>query len=567
MPEPTGQPDSFGVPVDILHRDATLVCAGANPRRRSPRSPLRPMSTTETPTIDISEDAQLDASIVQRALSGDRDAMAELYDRHADRIHTMCVHMLGDPEEAADTCAQVFLVALQRLHQLREPAKLRSWLYAITRNEVYRRTRDRARTRPVGTATMSMLTGEVTGPPGQQPDPGGTDPVVARLVAAEPGASAEAGDEGSPADPDALAALLQDAAAGLDDRDRTVLELNLAQGLEGQELADALGVRLDNAYQMTHRMRERLERSVGALLVATAGRPHCDGLDEVASKWDGNYDVLWRKRFSRHVDRCERCQRMKQRLPKAVLSGVALSQAAQSAVLAAPISVRRAVLDRAPAEIGSSHERRWSNHGFPRGAGRRRGAPALVAGAAALVVVLGVGGAVLGGLGGTSDPVPEPLVERGGDMPGTATVPPSSPPADRGEQDAGPVAGEPPAVPDTQDPVASEPAAPEAPPPGGDGGATGAAPPANEDPATPGEPTAPVTNGDTAPTPGYGSTGGGQDAGDTPGYSGTGPTQDPGGSGVPVPGWDEKNPPVIWVPPTFTVPQGLITTTSIPMLK
>ncbi|MEZ5239142.1 MAG: hypothetical protein R2716_09420 [Microthrixaceae bacterium] len=76
------------------------------------------MTSTDTATIHLTEQARLDASIVERALAGDRDAMAELYDRHADRIHTMCAHMLGDPDEAADACAQVFLVALQRLHQL-----------------------------------------------------------------------------------------------------------------------------------------------------------------------------------------------------------------------------------------------------------------------------------------------------------------------------------------------------------------------------------------------------------------------------------------------------------------
>ena len=56
-----------------------------------------------------------DARLVGRALDGDRLALGEIYDRYADRVHTMCLHMLRDHDEAADVCGEVFLVAFQRL--------------------------------------------------------------------------------------------------------------------------------------------------------------------------------------------------------------------------------------------------------------------------------------------------------------------------------------------------------------------------------------------------------------------------------------------------------------------
>jgi hypothetical protein len=173
-----------------------------------------------------------------------------------------------------------------------------------------------------------------------------------------------------------------------------VLELNLTQGLDGAELADALGVKLDNAYQLTHRMKERLERSIGALLVVKAGRELCPDLDGVAKKWDGHYDVLWRKRFARHVDNCERCQRMRSRLPKAVLAGAVLSQAAQSAVLAAPISVREQVLAQGPAMLDGEAPRPWSDTGFPTSRRRPRMWQLAVGAVVAALVVLGVGGSL-----------------------------------------------------------------------------------------------------------------------------------------------------------------------------
>lgn len=313
-----------------------------------------------------------DALLVREVLDGDREAMADLYDRYADRIHTMCVHMLRDDDEAADVTGQVFLVALQRLHQLRDPHKLRSWLFAIARNEVYKRSRHRSRVRPMEEVDqMSLLA--VDPSRFEQPGPEATTELPA-------------------VDNSALAELIQTAAAGLDERDRMVLELNLSQGLEGAELADALGVKVDNAYQLTHRMKERLERSMGALLVVKAGRELCPDLDGVAKKWDGNYDVLWRKRFARHVDNCERCKRMRDRLPKAMLAGAVLSQAAQSAVSAAPVSVRDQVLGQGPALLAGDPPKPWSRSGFP----SRRRAPRvwqiLAASAVVGLVVLGVGG-------------------------------------------------------------------------------------------------------------------------------------------------------------------------------
>jgi RNA polymerase sigma factor (sigma-70 family) len=315
-----------------------------------------------------------DAELVRRVLGGDREAMADMYDRYADRVHTMCVHMLHDDDEAADVTAQVLLVALQRLSQLREPRKLRAWLFAIARNEVYTRSKHRSRERPVeGVEDMSMLSLDPSGFQVAGPD---------------------VTEELHPVDSAALATLIQTAAGGLDERDRMVLELNLVQGLDGAELADALGVKTDNAYQLTHRMKERLGRSIGALLVVRAGRELCPDLDGVAKKWDGHYDVLWRKRFARHVDNCDRCGRMRSRLPKAVLAGAVLSQAAQSAVLAAPISVREQVLAQGPAALGGDTPRPRSDSGFPKARRRSRGWLIAVGAVLALLVVLGAAGSL-----------------------------------------------------------------------------------------------------------------------------------------------------------------------------
>ncbi len=86
-----------------------------------------------------------DAELVVASAAGDREAFAEIYDRYADRLHDFCCGMLRDRDGAADCVQDVFCIAAIRMTQLREPDKLRPWLYAIARNEALRRIRERRR--------------------------------------------------------------------------------------------------------------------------------------------------------------------------------------------------------------------------------------------------------------------------------------------------------------------------------------------------------------------------------------------------------------------------------------
>ena len=288
-----------------------------------------------------------DADLVGAALAGDPESFGAIYDRYSSQVFTMCAHMLGDRDDAADVTSDVFLTAAERLGQLRDPSRLRVWLLAIARHTVYRRTSQRSRAVPVAEVE------DMTGPLATEHDLTESD-----------------------AESSELAQVLGDAAAGLDDGDRTVLELQLL-GLEGADLADALGVGPDAAYQASFRMKERLERSIGALLVARQGRGDCGDLDQLLRAWDGTFSVLWRKRVARHVDRCEVCDRRRKAVPALLLGGVA----GASTLLLAPDRLRDQVLSAA--SVGGAAGRPWPGDGFP--PGPRRAGRGL---AAALAVVL-----------------------------------------------------------------------------------------------------------------------------------------------------------------------------------
>lgn len=271
-----------------------------------------------------------DADLVEAARAGDRQAFGAIYDRYADGIHDFCTSMLRDRHEAADATQDVFLRAAERLHQLREPAKLRSWLFAVARFEALGRIRARGRVQP--TEEMADMAA----------------PETAAMGGAD--RTAQQGD---------LRDLVWDAAAGLDDRDRAVLDLHLRQGLDGRELGDAIGVGASHANVLLHRMRERFERSLGALLVARTGRRDCPDLQAVLTGWDGSFSPLIRKRVARHVDRCEACGERKRTMasPAALLAAVP--------VVRAPAELRDRVLGDVELVSNVRHLGGWRRDGFP----------------------------------------------------------------------------------------------------------------------------------------------------------------------------------------------------------
>lgn len=337
-----------------------------------------------------------DAELVLAVRAGDDSALADLYDRYATPIHDFCASVLRDPHEAADAMQDTFVAVATRIDQLRDPAKLRSWLFAIARHEALRRAKRRGRARP-------------------------TDGVGADV--ADAGASPEDTVTGRAAAADAVA-IVWDAAAGLADRDRVLLDLHLRQGLDGAELAEAIGSTPEQAYVMMSRLRGQVERSIGALLVARQGRAECDDLQVLLGPWDGTFSPLWRKRVARHVEHCETCEDTRRRV---------LPLYGATPALAAPAALRGPVLDAMRRARATGAPRAWRADGFPppleARPGRRRGR-AVAASAVALLVVGGAAVLVADPGGSGRVVVDRPPATTGPDRPALPpTTVESGPPA------------------------------------------------------------------------------------------------------------------------------------------
>jgi RNA polymerase sigma factor (sigma-70 family) len=278
------------------------------------------------------EDPEVTAAIV----AGEPGGIAEAYDRYAMPLYAYCRSLLREPADAADAVQDTFLIATSKLGGLRDPGKLRAWLYAVARNECFRRLRSGR--------VMSALDEAADIPTGS----------------ADVGRAVEQAE---------LRDLVREAINGLNPAERDVIELSLGHELAGDDLADALGVSRNHAHALLSRARGQLERSLGALIVARTGRQACPTLDAMLADWDGQMTVLMRKRVSRHIEQCEICgERKRRELTPALFAGalpmVALLPGFREQVL-------RICADRTPTGLAhrasvTTRAASFGPNGFPR---------------------------------------------------------------------------------------------------------------------------------------------------------------------------------------------------------
>jgi RNA polymerase sigma-70 factor, ECF subfamily len=78
-------------------------------------------------------EACADGALVSAARAGDRSAFGLLYDRYARMVHGILLCRVP-PREVDDLVQEVFLLALRKLHSLRDLSRFGAWLSTITRN-------------------------------------------------------------------------------------------------------------------------------------------------------------------------------------------------------------------------------------------------------------------------------------------------------------------------------------------------------------------------------------------------------------------------------------------------
>src|SRR5262245_34431826 len=87
------------------------------------------MSMRTVPLTAMSDD-----QLWQRSREGDREAFGQIVERYQSLICSLAYSACGDLTWSEDLGQETFLAAWQELGELREPAKLRTWLCGIVRN-------------------------------------------------------------------------------------------------------------------------------------------------------------------------------------------------------------------------------------------------------------------------------------------------------------------------------------------------------------------------------------------------------------------------------------------------
>jgi len=86
-----------------------------------------------------------DLALIDRFITGDRDAFDELVLKHQKPLYSLLYRMVSDKEDAADILQKTFLKAFTGIRSFERRSSFRTWLYQIAINLAKNVYRDRAR--------------------------------------------------------------------------------------------------------------------------------------------------------------------------------------------------------------------------------------------------------------------------------------------------------------------------------------------------------------------------------------------------------------------------------------
>ncbi len=85
-----------------------------------------------TATLMDTEALQIDrAELVRAAQNGDRDAFGRLFEQFQRAVHAIALRRLGNDAEAQEVCQEVFIQAMRKIDQLRDPRCFAGWIRSM----------------------------------------------------------------------------------------------------------------------------------------------------------------------------------------------------------------------------------------------------------------------------------------------------------------------------------------------------------------------------------------------------------------------------------------------------
>ncbi len=220
---------------------------------------------------------------VEAARRGDMRAQDELVADCLPLVYNIVGRALNGRPDVDDVVQETMLRVLGSLGSLIDPAAFRSWLVAVTMNQIRHYWRDH---RPDRTSSALHDAYDVA-------DPGAdfVDLTIVRL-----GLESQRRE-------------VAEATRWLDTDDQALLSLWWLEAtgeLTRAEVAAALELSPQHTAVRVQRMKAQLE-TARLVVRALAAQPRCVLLDDVVAAWDGTPSALWRKRIARHARDCTVC--------------------------------------------------------------------------------------------------------------------------------------------------------------------------------------------------------------------------------------------------------------------
>ena len=175
-----------------------------------------------------------EADLVQEVRRGNADAFEVLVRRHLPAAHGLAMSLVADSDAADDICQDGFILALERIGQLREPDRFRSWLLSIVRNRA-----------------LNVRAAE------SRKDASGIDPAGIAIEAAGPDADLEWKE---------LEEGIHQATESLTAMQKSVFLLHDMEGMNHREIADSLGISKGSSRVHLHMARRAVKNRLNGFL-------------------------------------------------------------------------------------------------------------------------------------------------------------------------------------------------------------------------------------------------------------------------------------------------------------
>ena len=193
--------------------------------------------------VDARSPTNEDAALLLRVANGDEHALGALYDRWSPLVFSLCVHILGDDDEAEEAVEETFWQAWRQAGRFDTTrGGVTTWLTTIARSRALDRLRARRRRKEEAMSELSHSSRTAVEATARRED--------------DPARGAEAAER---------RALVRQALLGLPAEQREVLELGYFRGLSQTEIAEHTGQPLGTIKTRVRLAMEKLRDRLGIL--------------------------------------------------------------------------------------------------------------------------------------------------------------------------------------------------------------------------------------------------------------------------------------------------------------